>query len=213
MKYSEQLLNKCEAKIIISMLPTAMNLAIKYGKYFEQPEPGIYVVNETSPRLKIGQVYFHKTKTEGYKKVDNINLVKSDILDSSGNIALPYHYIKNKHIYLSAGPSIPVTELNIVFACVKNQLDRIAQWRRNYGSETNVLKYIKSGFEDIYHDGTIESEIRDILTQVETFIGYDNWYIYSETKDGVNLIIDKICDYRIYSYHMNEELMSNKHED
>jgi len=213
MKYSEQLLNRCEAKIIISMLPTAMNLAIKYGKYFERPELGIYVVNETNPRMKIGQPYFHKTKNEGYKKVDDINLVKSDIHDLSGNIVLPYHFIKNKHLSLSQTPTIPVTELNIVFACVKNQLDRIAQWKRNYSSETNVLKYIKPGFEDIYHDGTIESEIRDILNQVETFVGYDNWYIYSETKEGVNLIIDKICDYRIYSYHIQEEKMSNVYED
>lgn len=197
------------AQIIIPIQNEAFQMQLQYGHIFQSPEPGIYLVGEVKPIIELNKSYFEldidANNNKQLKLVKDINSVTGDLYDSNSTVIVKSSIMKDKLRLLRNEPSVPVRPYLVIMGMIKFYFDSIAPYKK-YNSQANrILQHIKPEFHDSYNNGVLEKIMVSIFQRLSDFIGRDTWHIYFADFIGVDIIIKKMCDYRVYDWHERME--------
>ena len=206
---AQQLMQTPSSQIIISIQNEAHQMQMQYGYIFEPPEPGIYLAGEVKPTIELNKNYFEMVTDNNNAKqlvlVKDINLVNGDLYDSNSTLVVRASIMKDKLRLLKNEPTVPVRPYLVIMGMIKFYFDSIAPYKKYNSQADKILQHIKPEFYDIYNTGVLENIMVSIFQRLSDFIGRDTWYIYFEDFIGMDIVIKKMCDYRVYDWHERME--------
>jgi hypothetical protein len=206
---TQQLMQTPSAQIIIPIQNEAHLMQMRYGHIFESPEPGIYLAGEVKPTIELNKNYFEMVtdgnNTKQLVLVKDINLVNGDLYDANSNIVVKSSIMKDKARLLRNEPTVPVRPYLVIMGMIKFYFDSIAPYKKYNSHADKILYHIKPEFHSTYNSGALEEIMVSIFQRLSDFIARDTWHIYFEDFIGVDIIIKKMCDYRVYDWHERME--------
>lgn len=213
---SEQLLKTPVATIMISIMNEATQMQYAYGDQLSSPIAGLYGVGQIDPCLRYDRPYFEEVTVNGgqhFKQIQDINTIKGAVYDHAHNLVLNHYQVANKDKWLKSHPTVPATALKLVYYLLQMNLDSICPYKSfNYNTTDKILRLIKPGCEDLYHSGELENLLQNLFSRVHDFIRMDNWNIYFQKFVGCDIMIEKMCDYRIYDWYVIKEQIAHQNK-
>lgn len=212
-KVLEQMLMP-KAHVIFDLLPIAFYLQHKAGNLFLSPRPGIYREFDLEPFLDIAS-YYEVANTNSSIQVKGFDLVNSaimgDVYTTYGRPIMKHHEFRQLKTKLTTNPVGPIVQMKFLIELIENELDYLCKFERR----TNVIERIENnnfrrfftdqGFE-IFDHGGLDRIYRQLLDDVDFFVGSDNYNIYSLDVKPPRVVIEKCEDFRIYDWTRRKEI-------
>lgn len=202
---SDRLLKETKAVLIINLSDYIRDLREKYDHIFKEPEPGIYLVGESTPLLKASQPYYSETSFKTLTPITSLDDIEEPIVDGDGAMIIPTYIMRRKAKMLSAKPTLPVRALQIAFETIQDQIDEMLPHTpaREYGNA--VKSHIQPEFHSVVTDGYIEAALSKLIRDITMFVGCDIWNLYYFKLNKTDLIVEKGVDYRIFDWTLKKE--------
>lgn len=151
-----------------------------------------------------------------------------DVVNAAGEIVLSIHTLITHKRFFKLEPTLPSIAIKAGIAVVLAYLDNLCPYTHVNRIGYRLENLVKDEYQEIFLDHHLSqlspSQYRDpaqriefarkfnlwdeyalgfetLLDKVMTFAGHDNWHIYFYTVKGGTLVIEKTCDYRVYSWH------------
>lgn len=209
MTTSEELMSQPVQQMIVPIQNEAHQMHMQYGHMFEPPAPGIYLVGEVKPLIELNKSYFelfvdHDRQVQR-KLVEDINSVNGGLYDANGTCVVKAEIMREKEKWLRNEPTVPVRAYMIIMGLVKHYFDSIAPYRKHNAYSNKILVHIKPEFHDLYNSGVLDNLMVSIFQRLSDFIGRDTWHIYFEDFLGLDIVIKKMCDFRVHDWHQKME--------
>ena len=182
----------------------AQLLENQFGTFLKPDLQGIYVVGEIYPRIVNNRKYFEYNTNIPNKSlsiITDFNLVKNAVVDEKYDLVVPKYMMADKEKYLSNTPTIPARCYILIDLIIKNHLDLVSQISNRRPNSNRILNILKDECQDVYEDGYLTRLISPLLDQVDNFIGANTWHMYFSKIVGLDIHIERTCDYRIYEYY------------
>lgn len=206
---SDELLKNPVATVIISIMNEATQIQYAYGDQLADPPSGLYAAGQMNPSLVNDRDYYEEITINGVtrlQKIEDIHNTKNAIYDQKHQLILNKFQSANKDKWLKPYPTVPSTALKIVYHILQLHLDSICPYKSfNHNTTDKILRLLKPGSEDLLHSGELENLLQNLLSRISDFIRYDNWNIYFQKFIGCDILIEKMCDYRIYDWYLIKE--------
>lgn len=206
---SDELMKTPVATVMISIMNEATQIQCAYHDQLVLPPSGLYAAGQLNPCLVSDKVYYEEVLHNGVttlQPIQDINTVKNAIYDQHHQIVLNKFQVINKDKWLKPYPTVPATALKIVYYLLQLHFDSICPYKSfNHNTTDKILRLLKPGCEDLYHSGELENVVQNLFSRVSDFIRTDNWNIYFQKFIGCDVLIEKMCDYRIYDWYLIKE--------
>lgn len=130
--------------------------------------------------------------------------VRGEIVDVSGTTLLPNAITANRSRFLSPKPTVPAYSRSILFASVCGFISDISEF--DNGSNDNYLvrayqEFITRGYlEYVDFYDIVKGCDCELLNQIREFTGSTTWSIFEPKREGSNLFIEDLGDYRIFEW-------------
>lgn len=209
------LLNPTEV-LFLSIYNQAVIIDREYSQFLEPPIEGIYKIGEIYPTIQLGHNYYEQNQTKAgitTVLIKDFNTVTGNVLDEAGNLLLTSNMMRNKLNYLKNSPTVPSRALMIVHYLIQNYIDIRCAHSRRSSAANQVLRNILPQHQDIFYDNHLENICSSLLEQVIQFIKNDTWFIYFVKFTGLDLVVQKTCDYRVYEWTMAQERANEDKQD
>lgn len=182
----------------------AVMLERQYGNLLKLPEPGIYKLGEMYPCIIPNKLYFSQRVDKHNKfvtlPITNFNKVTDAVVDELGKLIIPASIMKNKDQYLSNTPSIPVRGLILIKLLIEKHIEMICRWTNHSTYDNKILSHFKNGGYELYNEGHLDKICESLFRQINDFIGNDEWHIYFVKFSGLDIVIEKAIDWRVYEW-------------
>lgn len=216
--------------LYVDALPLAEQIEAQYGMYLLPPELGYYLPTSCKPALKSGEQYYQK-RTARNKVPETVEvstleaLLAADIYTREAVLAVPQEMIK----CLALQPQLPVRALAMLSAVVDHTLAYFAAWARRPAvtleacvaehlkeeyrarlpDEEPALALLQQEFADLKRlkdNVSLHGQLADLCdsvrNQVREFIGEDRWVMHFHRARGLDIVVEKTADFRIYQWEM-----------
>lgn len=174
-------------------------------------ETGVYIKGSMTPLIP-SNLLIMDTNSAVIKSYDELLKAKTDVYTTTGDLVITQRDLRLKAKYLSNGPDIPVSVINMAMAVVEEYLSVNCKYSRSvHRARSN--SYLKEDVVSLEMDGKIEDAFCKLLDEVHNFIRNDTWHIYFYRLKGTTLIIEKTIDWRIYDWHCIQHKENNELEE
>jgi hypothetical protein len=188
-----------QASLTVHLLDFISRLQDRYHALFLEPEPGIYLLNGTSPILKT-QPYYTVTGYAEQTPLTQLDGIRESILDSNGQVVIPQYIMQNKQKFLSSIPKVPVRAIQTACLLVKIQIQELVKhdWSPSH-RHTLLAPFKPECRDDVDYDEIVEL-CRDLMAVVDDFIGDKLWHVYFVNTVDTDLTVDRAEDFRIIDW-------------
>jgi len=197
-------------RFIFDPLPLANMLEEMFGQYLLPVEPGYYIKGNVKPIMVPGKFYFTVVGSNNdvalKKAIIGIDDIDNDVYNEQGDVIIPK---KAKRLILTK-PDVPVRGIKIIESLVdKIIIDRSSKWmhRNPYSVEEMLNEFVLPQYRFDKNNPAIanlfdriSNMLVDVRTDVNAFIGVDDWIMHFYKLVGTDIIIEKSTDYRIYDW-------------
>lgn len=189
-----------KATLILDVLSQALMLREKYALLFQDTPEGVYFRNTSYPILKKGCNYYTQSSYESGEPIHDLTNVREAVLDTSGKTILNAFVMKRQKLYLTNEPIIPIQALRLMRYEINRYISDVTVPNRI--AVDNELETIltEEGIR-LYEDGYLDQITSLCYNTIDEFVQADRWHIYFVELNGVDVIIKKTSDYRVYIYH------------
>ena len=182
----------------------AVMIENQYGDFLKPPEQGIYKAGELFPSIISTKHYFSqridKFNRPVLTPITNFNKVTDAVVDEAGNLIFPFTVMKNKEKYLTNHPTVPSRGLLLIKLMIEKHIESICRWNRYSTFNNKILAHFTNEGYEIYNEGHIDKICESLFMQLNNFIGLDEWHIYFVKFIGLDILIEKTIDYRVYEW-------------
>lgn len=207
---SDLLVHHTNEVLVLDMMNYVQRLNTKYGKYFIDPEEGIYVVNRTTPLLTSKSAYYTQKGYAQRVPLTSLDNVKEAVVDENGAVIIPQYMMLRKDKFLRATPNLPVRAIQIAELIAKEYIDSMLPHVAPYDYQSDLLKLVKPAGRALVRDGYFESICRRMIVDISLFVRADIWNLYFYRQDNTDLIVQKGVDYRIWKWTKEQEEKQEK---
>lgn len=196
--------------MILSIYNQAVMIESQFGEMLEPAKKGIYRIGEVRPCIDLTKTYYtQKTVVEmgitvsRATQITDFNSVKDTVIDENGNIIIHSGIMANKNRYLSNTPTVPSRGILIIEFLVNIFIDSFSNRGKYSASHKNkILSMVKPEYRSIVEDGVLENLCESLFVQISNFIKNDVKHIYFVKLTGIDLLIEKTIDFRIYEWEL-----------
>ena len=199
---------------IFDPLPIAQQIDAVVGKYIKPPTAGVYIGSSLTPMLLMDRAYF--VEGEGKKLTQ---LMKFEDLTGEGtrnfyNVAGELVVSLKSGVRISTEPIYPVMSLMLMQGLIDELIETRSNWihgARNRTATELYAPYLRT-FTEQEHEiqDLVHTQLEEILlttfNDVREFIGEDRWILHFLRVSGMDFIVEKTIDYRIYQYNLQHGL-------
>ena len=191
--------------LFLSIIQSAYFIKDTYGDRLIEPVQGIYTPNSLDPVITPNGHFYTRDEYQRLQEIKDIDEVTTDVINIDGVTVIPAYMMQNKERYLFPTPTIPATEIQLIKCLISRKIGQINPWVKRGMDDRRVLQFIKPGHEDIFINDQLDQSLGVLYDQVTHFIGQDEWYIYFVKLRGVDLVIEKTIDYRVWDWTIRTE--------
>lgn len=196
---------------IIDLSNTIDILQARFGEYFLNPKPGLYLPNIYEPIFSLDSEYL-VSSSEDDQLVRGIDLLKvnqfATISTRSGKIlytADRFLRIKNK---LTTRPTTHNVVFNFLVELIENELDYAVKYVRRNG-RISCSKNFEAFFTDqgfrLFDDLQFVKTYNNVIDTLDSIIAGRQWLIYTVVPNYPLVKIEISGDYRAYKYYELKE--------
>lgn len=214
-------------QLLLDAKPVAEEIEARFGLYLLPPDCGLYLPTSLQPVMRAHEQYYQLMPVEGnLPTVEKIHVqadIKGAVYNLDAERVVPAGQVKR----LSAQPQLPVRGLQVVFAAVDHTLRQHAAWAKKPVGHCGAFlaEYLKEDYHQCLPEDEADleflrrkgyplqrlqrnSELREQLTdalveireQVRQFIGQDRWVMHFHYAQGLDIVVDKTIDFRIFDW-------------
>ncbi len=175
-----------------------------FGEALLEPPVGVYRAGKLEPVIRSGQTYYYK---DGTTTVDvlNLNTVDKALYDEQGQMVASAMFMRDKAKLMSNTPFYPYRGLHMLRDLVDLRVQSHAAYRKGNGrtDQDVILKHLKPG-ASINDDMllVIRNCGREILDQVQEFLGKRVWYLFFTQLHNDMLRVERGIDWRAYEWEL-----------
>ena len=214
--YNTDLL-KTTQTCFLPVFNTAVILERQFGDVLVPPAIGIYKVGDIYPSIIPNKQYFSQKINKLNQcitiPITDFNKVNDTVVDEIGNVIIPRPMMLSKEIYLKNEPSVPARGLILVELLLKRYIESISPYTKYSMYNSKIMSNFKQEGIELFLEGHIDKLCESLYAQVSSFIGNDIWFIYFIKYLGIDIIIEKSIDWRIYEYYRMTNLDPNSKEE
>lgn len=202
--HPNKLLEKPQEILLFNLLEQASRiLTDSVEEMLVEPPVGLYVKGQVKPILNDRDVYYPRFRLEDpdarivdFSKVFDLN---DDIVDVQGNVIVTnYNLCHRRHLF-TLKPTLPVSAIQICYNVIIDYLFRYCKHAKGI-KLSRIDNLIKPEYHDTFDESLIEEYLSNALDELHDFIFDSSWNIYMHKLNGTTLIIEKMIDFRIYSW-------------
>lgn len=203
-QHPNKLLEKPQEILLFNLLEQASRiLTDSVEEMLVEPPVGLYVKGQVKPILNDKNVYYPRFRLEDpdarivdFSKVFDLN---DDIVDVQGNVIVTnYNLCHRRHLF-TLKPTLPVSAIQICYNVIIDYLFRYCKYAKGI-KLSRIDNFVKPEYHDTFDESLIEEYLSDALDELHDFILDSSWNIYMHKLNGTTLIIEKMIDFRIYSW-------------
>lgn len=200
-----------ENEAILQLIPTASLVLSLTDNLFElenrlegctyKPTPGVYLINTLEPIIEAGKPYYTSKGLINQTPIIGNELaeINDDVFDENGNVVISKHIMLNKNAILKNHPSVNTALFKIARLLIEDYINSKCPIF-NVNNNNKITRYLVPEAMHLYESGEINNYMYVIYDIIDRFIGKDVYHIYFVRTVGLDLIIDKVVDYRIYQW-------------
>lgn len=197
---SDRLLKEVHKILTLDLTEYVWLLRKKYADCLLPPEEGIYLVGNTEPIIKAGQVVYSETSYKTQTPLTSLDDVSEGILNKDGDLIISASFMRHQKKFLRTSPTFPVREIQIAAIIADDYIDSIVPYSPARETYKRVLDHVKPEYHYLVEEGHIEAALSKLTNEVSLFMNSDIWNIYFFQLKKTDLIVTQGVDFRIYDW-------------
>lgn len=194
-----------EGMLLLNLLDYVQELEFNFGRYFIDPEPGIYFIDSLIPVIRPDCLYYTQASYATQTPITNLDRYNEPILNEIGEIVIPMSVMRNKARYLTSKPTLPQRAIQIAAHLASAYFEELAPYKHVRRAREEIRKLLKPEAWHYLDDGYLDLSCERLLRALGHFVNDGVWNIYFTRLVNTDLIVEKSTDYRIMQYMQRVE--------
>lgn len=166
-------------------------------------KPGFYMPGEVNPIFNEGQSYCYRAGygRKSFKDLADAMAGKRDVLTMEGDLVITGALLTRIQRHLRPEPNVPANLIKVAVSCVVDYLNHLCPHTNVTYGEFRIENFVRPEYRALIENEEFTIAFDQLLDEVMAFVGRHSRNIYFYKLQGTSLIIEKMCDWRIYKYH------------